>query len=161
MRRALASFALVSLILALSAASAGASTVPTREEYKAKADPICETNVKANERILAGVRTQVQKDKLKPAAAKFAKAATALKGTRRQLLALPQPSADSERLGNWFEYMQEEIDLFNQVAKHLRAEEKSKAVRMVGALTQTGTRANAEVLGFNFDHCRFEPSKFT
>jgi hypothetical protein len=158
-RRTIALTILAALAVAIPGAALAAET--TREEYKAKADPICETNTKANERILSGVREQVRQDKLKPAAAKFDKAAKALTKARQQLLALPQPAADKSRLANWFSYMKEEIELFGQVAKHLKAGEKSKAVRMTADLTRVGNRANAEVLGFNFDHCRFELSKFT
>ncbi|MDX6622861.1 MAG: hypothetical protein QOE75_793, partial [Solirubrobacterales bacterium] len=51
--------------------------------------------------------------------------------------------------------------LFKRTAELLRDGEKSKAVRMTEELTRTGNRANAEVLGFDFVYCRFEPSKFT
>jgi hypothetical protein len=161
MRRTIALATVVGLALALSAVGAGAETSPTRDEYRAAAEPICKANTKANERIFSGVRQQVREDKLRPAAAKFEKAAKALTKARRQLLVLPQPSADKTRLINWFGYMKEEVELFKRTAELLRDGEKSKAVRMTEELTRTGNRANAEVLGFDFVYCRFEPSKFT
>lgn len=152
--------AVLVLVLAL-AAAAFAAEGPTRDEYKAAVEPICMANGKANERILDGVRQLVKEEKLKPAGAKFTKAATALKRTRRELVAVPQPSADKARLGKWLGYVKTEAELFDLTATKLKKEDRRGANQMVTKLLQTANQANAQVLSFEFKYCRFEPSRYT
>ncbi len=153
--------ALAVLVLAFAVSAAVAAEDPTRDEYKAMVEPICKANGKANERILDGVRQLVKEDKLKPAGAKFAKAATALKQTRRELLAVPQPSADKARLTKWLGFVKTEAELFGLTATKLKKEDQRGANQMVTKLLQTANQANAAVLSFEFKYCRFEPSRFT
>ncbi len=152
---------LVVLALALALAAPALASSPEREEYRELAEPICKRNTEANERILAGVRKLVRDDKLKPAAAKFEKAAKALDATRKELLALPRPPADAARLRQWFASVSDEVALFRQVATKLRQGKKAKALRMVGKLTTTARVANNYVLPFEFTYCRFDPARFT
>lgn len=151
---------LAAVSLALLAPLAFAAEI-SRSEYVAKVEPICKVNAKANERILKGVRSLVRRNKLRLAAAKFAKAGAALKKTYRQLKAVPQPTADEARLAKWLRYVKIEADLFTRVAKKLRAGQRGAAQTLVNRLTRNANRANATVLAFNFRYCRFEPSKFT
>jgi hypothetical protein len=133
----------------------------SRSEYKASVEPICQQNAKANERILKGVRQMVKQGKLRPAAAKFQKAGVALKGTHKQLAAMPQPSADEAKLAKWLSYIKEEANLFIRAGKKLKAGQKGAAQSLVNKLTSNANKANALVLAFNFRYCKFEPSKFT
>jgi hypothetical protein len=133
----------------------------TRETYVAAVEPICQANTKANEKILAGVRTEVKQGKLAPAAAQFAKAGAALKRTLNQLRAVPQPPADKARLAKWLGYVKGEVALFESIAEKLRAGDKAGAERISVGLTEEATRANVQVLPFEFRYCRAEPSKFT
>jgi hypothetical protein len=149
------------LVCAIVAAAAVAADNPTRDEYEATVEPICKANGKANERILDGVRKLVREGKLKPAGGKFAKAATALRQTRRELLAVPQPSADKARLARWLGYVKTEAEMFDRAATKLKQEDKRGASQMVTKLLQTANRANSEVLSFEFKYCRFEPSRYT
>jgi hypothetical protein len=149
------------LVLAVAVSGALAAEAPTRDEYRAAVEPICKANTKANERILGGVRKQVKEDKLKAAGAQFSKAATALKKARRELLVVPQPSADRARLGKWLGYVKAEAEQFDLTARKLKQEDRRGANQMVTKLLQTANRANAEVLAFEFDYCRLEPSRFT
>lgn len=133
----------------------------TRSEYKEQVEPICQANTKANERILSGVRAEVKQGKLRLAATKFQKAATALKKTHRELAAVPQPTADEARLGKWLGYVETEAGLFNSAAKALKAGNKNKAESYVVKLTHNATLANSTVLSFGFHYCKLQPSKFT
>ena len=63
-----------SLIVAMVLAVAAFAAEVSRDEYEEAAEPICKTSAKANERILSGVRKEVQQGKLKPAATKFSRA---------------------------------------------------------------------------------------
>jgi hypothetical protein len=148
------------LSLTASVALASANEV-TRTTYREQAEPICKVNTEANERILGGVRSEVRAGKLKPAAAQFAKAATELKKTIGQLRAVPRPPADTARLSRWLGKVSLEAGLFEQVAAKLRAGEKTEAQRVAVKLTSNAAKANNAVLAFEFEYCRFEPSRFT
>lgn len=149
------------LALALSGASLAAAEEVTRDTYKAEVEPICKTNTEANEKILKGVRQMVKQGKLGPAGAKFTQAAKALKSAYAQLGAVPQPVADSAKLGKWLSYVKTEADLFESAATALKAGNKTKAQTFVVKLTHNANLANNQVLAFGFRYCKLEPSKFT
>jgi hypothetical protein len=149
------------IALVLVGAALAASSEVTRASYKESVEPICKLNTQANERIFKGVKAEVRANKLKLAAAQFAKAARALKQTLTQLKAVPQPSADRAKLAKWLAFVKVEASLFERAAAKLRAEDKIEAERMVVKLTGNADRANNVVIGFEFEYCRFEPSRFT
>jgi hypothetical protein len=149
------------LALALLAVPMADATEVTRESYVEAVEPICKTNVEANEKILKGVRQKVKAGKLKDAAKQFTRAATALRKTVTQLKAVPQPTADQAKLAKWLKYVSTEAELFDSTAKKLNANDKNGAQAMVIRLTHNANQANNQVLGFEFHYCRFEPSKFT
>jgi len=132
----------------------------SRAEYVAVVEPICHRNTQANERILKGVKSEVKRGKLKPAAA-LAKAAAALQKTYAELKAVPQPAADAARLATWLTYVKSESTLLNATAKELRAGNKSKASHEEAKLVHNANLANSEVRPFGFHCCRFEPARFT
>jgi hypothetical protein len=148
-------------VLVVAFASLALAAEITRGEYKEQVEPICQANTKANEKILSGVRQEVKQGKLKQAATKFQKAATALKATHRELVAVPQPTADEARLGKWLGYVETEASLFESAAKALKAGNKNKAESYVVKLTHNATLANSTVLSFGFHYCKLQPSKFT
>ncbi len=133
----------------------------TSTEYKTQVEPICKTNAKANERILAGVRSEVKHGALKVAGIKFAKAATALKQTYRQLAAVPQPSADEAKLTKWLSYVKAEATLFESASRALKGGNKNKAESYVIRLEHNARLANSTVISFGFHYCKFEPNKYT
>ncbi len=145
--------------LAVLASSAMAAEV-TRTEYREAAEPICKVDTQANERILAGVRSEVKQGKLKPASAKFKQAAMALKKAVKQLKALPQPSADSARLKKWFTYAEQEVKLFETGSRKLSSGDKNAASKIGVELVNVANKANAQVIPFEFKYCRLEPSRF-
>jgi hypothetical protein len=151
---------LAALLLLLTSRPAGAEEV-TRESYKAAVEPICRTDTQANERILAGVREEVQKGSLGPPAAKFAKASTALEKALHELEGVPRPPADEARLAKWFSYVAIEAELFGAAGRKLKAGDKAGAEHIVTKLSQNANKANLQVLPFGFRYCRLEPSKFT
>lgn len=149
------------LALALLAVPLAEAIETTRDEYTVAVEPICKANTQANEKILKGVKGKVKAGKLKPAAAQFAKAATALKKTWRQLGAVPQPAADEARLAKWLGYVKTEAELFQSAGRKLKAGDKSGALAMEIRLEHNANLANNQVLPFEFRYCKFEPSKFT
>jgi hypothetical protein len=149
------------VVLALIVAATAFAAEVSREEYKDAAEPICKNNVKANERILAGVRKEVKQGQLKTAGVKFGKASVGQAQALRELEALPRPIADEARLAKWFSYMKIEAELFATAGKKLKAGDKSGAEHVTTKLTQNANKANLQVLPFGFHYCRLEPSKFT
>jgi hypothetical protein len=149
------------LAFALLAAPFAQATEVTRESYKEAVEPICKTNVQANERILKNVRANVKAGKYKLAASQFTKAADALHKAIPKLKAVPQPPADTANLTKWLKYIQEEEGYFRQIAKKLKAGDKNGATAMQIRLSHTANQANNQVLAFEFKYCRVEPSKFS
>jgi type IV secretory pathway protease TraF len=156
-------FAVALALVALFATAAPAATSPsqTRETYVTAAEPICKQNTKANEQILSGVRKKVQKGQLQVAAGQFSKASTAFSKAVKQLKAIPQPPADAAKLSKWFGYLEKETKLLSEIGKALKADKKSKAQSLSVQLTRNGTAANNAVLGFEFDYCLIDSSKFS
>jgi len=145
----------------LSAVAAPLALAITRDEYKARVEPICKKNSEANDKILKTVRKEVKEGKLKTAGAKFIKASTALKKTYNELKAVEQPAEDTAKLTKWLGYVKKEAELFNSGGKALKAGNKKKAQKFVNQLNSNANRANAEVLAFGFHYCKFNPSKYT
>jgi hypothetical protein len=149
------------LAFALLAAPIAQAAEVTRESYKEAVEPICKTNVQANERILKNVRANVKAGKFGLAASQFTKAADALKKAIPKLKAVPQPTADQANLTKWLKYIGEEEGYFRQIAKKLKAGDKNGATAMQIRLSHTANQANNQVLAFEFKYCRVEPSKFS
>ena len=149
------------LAFALLAAPFAQAVEVTRESYKEAVEPICKTNVQANERILKNVRANVKAGKYKLAATQFTKAANALNTAIPKLKAVPQPPADQAKLAKWLGYIEDEEGYFLQIAKKLKAGDKNGATAMQIRLSHTANQANNQVLAFEFKYCRVEPSKFS
>ena len=147
-------------VLLLSIAAPAAMAL-TRDEYKAKVEPICKKNSEANDKILKTVRKEVKENKLKTAGAKFLKASAALTTTYNELKAVEQPAEDAAKLTKWLGYVKTEAELFKSGGKALKAGNKKKAQKFVNQLNSNANKANAEVLAFGFHYCKFEPSKYT
>jgi hypothetical protein len=151
------------LVTALCAAGALAVTSAdqTREGYVAKVEPICKTNTKANEALLAGVRKKIQKGELKVAAGQFSKAASAFGKAVKQIKAVPQPVADQAKLTKWIGYLEGETKLLGEISQALKSNQKTKAQTLSVKLTHNGNLANNAVLGFEFNYCLIDSSRFS
>ena len=158
---ATAAAALFAVALLASGALAVTSPDQTREGYVAKVEPICKANTKANEAILDGVRKKIQKGQLKVAAGQFAKAATAFGKAVKQLRAVPQPVADKVKLEKWLGYLDDETKLLGEISQALKADKKTKAQSLSVRLTHNGNLANNTVLGFEFNYCLIDSSRFS
>ncbi len=150
-------------LAALIAAAAFAATSPdqTRESYVAKVEPICKQNTKANEQILAGVRGKIRQGKLGVAAGQFTRASTAFGKAVNQIRAVPQPPADASKLTKWLSYLDKEKKLLGEIGKALKANKRTRAQTLSVQLTHNGNVANNQVLGFEFDYCLIDSSRFS
>lgn len=160
-KKSFAGISTVVLVLTALAAPLVQADEVTRESYKEAVEPICKTNVKANERILNGVKAEIKHGKLNPAAKKFLKAAGVSHEALRKLKVVPQPPADEARLAKWLRYIQQEEGYFRKIAKKLKAGDKNGAVAMQIRLQHVANQANNQVIPFEFHYCHVEPSKFS
>jgi hypothetical protein len=151
------------LVTALLATGALAVTSPdqTRETYATQVEPICQANTKSNEQILSGVRKKIQKGQLSVAAGQFTRAATAFGKAVTQIKAVPQPSADVAKLSKWTKALEGETKLLSEIGKALKGGNKSKAQSLSVQLTRNGNTANNAVLGFDFNYCLIDSSRFS
>jgi hypothetical protein len=159
--RRTATIVTAALLVAMIVAAAAFAAEVSREEYTASAEPICHKSAQENERILANARKELKAGKLKPVAAKFAKASKVQARALKELEALPQPAADQARLGKWLGYLKQEAALFASAGKKLQAGNKAQAERDTSKIAGVANKANNEVLPFEFRYCRQEPSKYT
>jgi len=149
------------MVMALVVCAAAFAAEVSRDEYKEAAEPICKASTKANEQILAGVRSEVKKGQLKKPAAKFAKASKEQSQTLRELEALPQPAADQARLTKWFSYLKIEAELFATAGNKLKAGDKAGAQHVFTKLSLNINKANNQVLPFGFNYCRLNAAKLS
>jgi hypothetical protein len=151
--------AAVAVLLAAAVPLAGAAEI-SREEYAARVEPICKTNVLANKRIFKGAKGEVKAGKLTLASKHFSRAATAFAKTIGQIEAVPRPTADEARLAKWLGYLRDEKNLIRKVGLALAADDKHKSESYSVDLNNNSSLANNTVLGFGFDYCRIDPSRF-
>ena len=156
-----ATAALLALALGATAALGLTSPEQTRDTYVARVEPICKTNTKANERILSGAEKKVREGKLKVAAGQFTQAAAAFAKAVKQIKAVPQPVADATKLGKWTGLLETETKLLREIGKALKAGNKTKAQTLSVKLTHNGNLANNAVLGFDFNYCLIDSSRFS
>jgi hypothetical protein len=135
----------------------------SKDEYKTQVEPICQTNKKASDKYLKGVRNLVKKDKLKKAGTNFGKAAAALQKAQKQLAAVEQPPADAATLQKWLKGIKSEVALMKTIAANLKKNTKAgktKATSLVVKLENNARATNNLVIGFAFNYCKIDPSKY-
>ena len=156
---ALVALVLIGVLLA-GGVAAHAAEAPTRNEYVQTLEAICKPDALATERAMKGARGDVQAERLRVAAGKFAKAAVIFGGTVTKISAVPRPTADRERLAKWFSYLSQQERYLVKITAKLKAEEAIAAQRLTARFIHNGNLANNVVLAFGFDYCSFKFSRF-
>ena len=149
------------LALGAVAAPAASAEGPTRDEYVAQVDPICEQNTLANKRILKGVRPKVNRGELKAAGAQFIRASEEFGVTVKEIAAVPRPPADDARLVKWFGFLTKIKTNLRMIGKALREENRVKAVHERIRVERSSNAANNVSFVFGFRYCRITPSRFS
>jgi hypothetical protein len=150
---------LLCLTLLSAALPAGAEEL-TREAFVSRAESICRTNVDANKRIFKGAKGEVKAGELKKASRHFTRAGAAFARTIKQLEALPRPSADEAKLVKWFGDLGVVKGFVWQIGAALAGERRHRAESISVKLNSSSTRANNQILGFGFDYCRLDSTRF-
>ncbi len=155
-RNALALAALLTLV-ALPGTSGAASN---RDQYVEAVEPICERATLANEGTLDGVEAMFRRGETQRPARRLQRAAAALATAAKQLATVPRPPADVARLAEWLAYAQSGGALLRDMAGAVSRERRSALQAMAERLLREVKRANATVVGFEFDYCRISPARF-
>jgi hypothetical protein len=148
------------LAVGLGYAGTAAAGAPTRDEYVDQLEAMCKPHALATQRVMTGSRSDIQRERLRAAAPKFAKAASIFSSTVKEISAVPRPPADRERLKKWFGYLGQQERYLAKITAKLRADEAIAAQRLTARFIHNGNLANNVVLAFGFEYCSFKFSRF-
>ena len=146
--------------LLVAPASRAEPVEPTRVEYVEEVEPICKFETLAHRTVLHGVEKMVNHGKLKQAAPHLLRASSALKKVVKKVAVVPRPPADVARLTRWLEFAKRGGKLLQKLGFTLQQGNRSKAQKLAQKLLTETKRANAVVVGFNFNYCRMNPARF-
>jgi hypothetical protein len=159
--RSLTAALIAALALAVpSAFAAEEAEAPTRPEYVAQLERICKPGSEATERAVRGVRGDVRAERLRVAAAKFARAKGIFAHTVGSISAVTRPPEDRETLARWFKALGKEKVYLGRIVASLRAEDVARFQRVSADFIHHGNLANRVVVSFGFNYCSFKPSRF-
>lgn len=163
MRGILGTFAVVlcALIAApVAQAEIAAGTIPTRAEYVAAIEPICEKNTADNKRILKGARKKVNAGRMPVAGRQFIRASKAFGRAVTQITKVTRPPTDDARLLKWFKFLRIVQKNLKKIGLALKAENRVKANHESIRAERSGNAANNVGSIFKFLHCHLQPSRF-
>ena len=164
MKGKLTTAAVVIVATMVAAVSASAEilpgTIPTRAEYVAEVDPICEKNTSANKPILKAARQKVNAKKLPAAGGAFIRVSANFGRTLKAIEAVPRPTEDSPRLEKWFGFLKTVKTNLAAVGKALKEENKVKAAHEKIRAERSSNAANNVSFVFGFASCRLTPAQF-
>jgi hypothetical protein len=146
------------LIVAVSVASAAG---PTRAEYLAQTEPICQANTDGNRTILKGVQKKIRNQQFAPAGKQFLRAAAAFKKTINQVDAVPKPDADIALLTPWIAKLRQAQTMLQRIGSLVKKKKAFKAQGIVVKLSRHAIQTNNSVAGFGFESCQLQASRFT
>jgi hypothetical protein len=152
---------LAAMLVFAGLAFAEESPAPTRDEYRAQVEPICQHDAETGSRILQGARARVRHEKFAPASKQFFRAATAFGRTIRSLEAVPRPIEDDARLQKWFRFLHKIQAYLRTTGKALKEKNKVKALHETIRAERSGNAANNVSSVFDFRECRLSPSRFS
>ena len=147
-------------LAATSVAAASAAEAPTRAEYVLRLETVCKPDALATQRAMRGARADVDAERFRAAAAKFAKGAAIFGSTVRQITQVPRPSKDARRLETWFEYLNRQESYLQQITEQLRLDHPVRAQKLLPRFIHNGNQANYVVLSFGFNYCSFKFSRY-
>jgi len=149
----------VLLIATLAVAAIAHADEPTREAYVAAVEPICKRDREAGERILTDTRENIREGRLAVAGRELIRASERFGLTIRQLVAVPRPSADEERLQKWFKFLRIVRDRIRQTGKLYKEGRRLQATHQSIRAERSGNAANNVSFVFGFHHCRLGGSR--
>jgi hypothetical protein len=158
--RIVVSIAAVTLV-ASGSARAEETPPPTRDEYRAQVEPICQANTEANKRILRNAKFRAQHGRTKQAGAQFIHASAAFGATVEKIEAVPRPPADDARLLKWFKYLGIVKTDLHEIGTALKEGDKIRAAHEGIRVQRSSNAANNVSFVFDFTYCHITQSRFT
>ena len=164
MKRLLTTAALVIAVTMVAAVSASAEILPganpTRAEYVAEVEPICQSNTDANKPILKAARKKVNAKNLQGAGSDFFRVSANFGKALKAIEAVPRPAEDSARMEKWFGFLRIVKNNLRAVGKALKEENKVKAAHEKIRAERSSNAANNVSFVFGFTACRLTPAQF-
>ncbi len=153
--------AMAAFVLAGASASLADTEVLSRDEYVNRLEGMCKPRAEATRRAMKGVRTDVRyPDRLPVAVRKFHKGAVIFGGTIKKIGRVSRPAADTDKLRQWFVYLNRQEQYLQEITDQLRRSHTIKAQRLTSRFIHNGNLANNVTLAFGFDYCSFKFSRY-
>jgi hypothetical protein len=146
------------VVLALSAPAAQAE--PTRAEYVAQLEPICQANTEANQTLVAGIQRKVLNLKLRPAGRQFSRAARAFSVAVDQVGAVPPAPPDAPAVAAWIASLRVDGSYLYRIATLWKKRRGYRAEGAIIQLSRHALRTNQLVAGWGFNYCIVSQSNF-
>ena len=147
---------LATVLLGISPNASGAqdpSIPPTREEFVAKADRICEVPYRKALRLIFVADRLADEGSYGRAGAKLVRASRHVLGVNRELSSLTPPPADARLIGVWLDGIRASYEKVRKAGKALKANRPGRGERLLARAKRGSARANEKVSGLGFDHC--------
>ncbi len=161
MRVKLGTFALVVAMLAVAAPAFGIGEPPTEEEYVAAVEPICKRDREAAEKILKGARDNINQDRLRVAGNQLIRASKRFGVTIGQLVEVPRPTAQEEKLQKWFKFLRIVKTRLAKTGKLYKEGKELEATHESIKAERSGNAANNVSFSLGFRECRMSRSRFS
>jgi hypothetical protein len=147
--------------LAVAAPAFGIAEPPTEAEYVAAVEPICKRDREATERILKGARENIDEGRLLAAGNQLIRASRRFGATIGQLVVVPRPTAQEEKLQKWFGFLRIVKTRLAKTGKLYREGKKLEATHESIRTERSGNAANNVSFSFGFRECRMSRSRFS
>lgn len=160
MKRTLGITAAVLVATLAVATTAYGADEQTRESYVAAVEPICERDREAGAQILSGTRENIREGRLGVAGRQLIRASRRFGSTIGQLVAVPRPAADEEKLQRWFGFLRLVKERLRKTGKFYEEGKELKATHESIRAEKSGNAANNVSFVFRFRYCRLSRSRF-
>ena len=128
--------------LAVAAPAFGIAEPPTEAEYVAAVEPICKRDREAAERILKGARENINEGRLRVAGNQLIRTSQRFGTTLGQLIEVPRPLAQEEKLQKWFGFLRKVKTRLAQTGKLYKEGKRLAATHESIRTERSGNAAN-------------------
>lgn len=146
--------------LAVAVPAFGIAEPPTEAEYVATVEPICKRDREAGERILKGVRDNIDEGRLHVAGNQLIRASRRFGATLGELVKVPRPVAQEAKLQKWFGFLRKVKTRMAQTGKLYKEEKRLAATHETIRTERSGNAANNVSFSLGFRECRMSRSRF-
>jgi hypothetical protein len=139
----------------------GIAEPPPEAEYVATVEPICKRDREAAERILKGARENIDEGRLRVAGNQLIRASQRFGTTLGQLIEVPRPIAQEEKLQKWFGFLRKVKIRLARTGKLYKEGKRLAATHESIRTERSGNAANNVSFSLGFRECRMSRSRFS